>query len=236
MGDNSPVTALVEYQIREENTSMDAWLAEWDIRARDAFDGEPETVAYAAAVNMEAPDQVLVFERYTRGDASLATHSARAAHKHLIETMGARNMTRRRVFSLLANDVPDYGWWQRSDAGSGDVEGQSLVLVGLRFADEAARGEFLRLSAEHADWCLANEPDTTVYSGGLARADVDRTLDVKADDLVFVMGCASVDAVTRHAEEPRHVALGARLAELGIAPENTFTRTYRTTGRGFLWR
>jgi hypothetical protein len=137
---------------------------------------------------------------------------------------------------MLANDLPDYGWWQRSDAGSGAVEDQMLVLIGLRFETDAQRSEFLELSAEHADWCLANEPDTIIYSGGLARTDADRALDLKAGDLVFVMGCTSMEAVTRHADEPRHVALAARLAELGIAPENTFTRTYRTTGRGFLWR
>ena len=47
------MTALVEFQIRTEETTMDDWLAEWQKRAQDALEAEPETTAYAAAVSLE---------------------------------------------------------------------------------------------------------------------------------------------------------------------------------------
>ena len=58
---NQSMTAIVEYQIRTETTSMPEWLDEWDTRAQDARDFEPETNAYAAAINMEDESNVFVF-------------------------------------------------------------------------------------------------------------------------------------------------------------------------------
>ncbi|SVA23608.1 uncharacterized protein METZ01_LOCUS76462, partial [marine metagenome] len=56
---------------------MREWLVEWNKRALDARDGEPETIAYAAAVNVEDENGVLIFERYANGEQSLKTHSDR---------------------------------------------------------------------------------------------------------------------------------------------------------------
>ena len=53
MANNQPMTAIVEYQVRRETTTVDEWLVEWDKRAEDAQSGEPETSAYAAALNLE---------------------------------------------------------------------------------------------------------------------------------------------------------------------------------------
>ena len=75
---NQSMTTMVEYQIRSESTSMEEWLDEWETRARDALDGEPETSAYAAARNLEDETNVLVFERYRKGDGSLKLHVAQA--------------------------------------------------------------------------------------------------------------------------------------------------------------
>ena len=38
---NDTMTAMVEYQIRSETTTMEAWLEEWTKRADDAHDFEP---------------------------------------------------------------------------------------------------------------------------------------------------------------------------------------------------
>ena len=236
MADNQPVSVVVEYQIRAENTSMSAWLDEWSLRAQDADQGEPETAAYAAATNLEAPENILVFERYRHGDQSLQRHVERPAHEHLTTTMGERNMTRRRVMSSMFNDLEGYGWWGRPETREGTDAGQILVLLGMRFESSVMRDDFLNLSGEHAIWCWENEPDTTVYSGGLARRDADRELDLKQGDLVLVMACTDMDAVIRHRDEPHHLALGERIEQQGIRMTNTFQRTYRTTGHGFLWR
>lgn len=229
---NASMTAAVEFQIRTENTTMSDWLDEWQERARDALDGEPETAAYEAAVSLDDESCVLVYERYAQGAASVKAHIERPAHTQLTENMGAKNMTKRRVMSTQFYDVPGYGWWSR-EQGTEVKEGAIVVLAGFRFEGEGLDA-FLKLSGEHAAYCWDAEPDTLVYSGGIAAKDADRGVDVKAGDLVFVMACTDMDAVNKHAEDPNHVALGDRFAASGVVLENTFAKTYRTTGRGFI--
>ena len=89
------MTAIVEFQIRTETTSLEEWLDEWQKRAEDAFEFEPETTAYEACVNVEDPSRVLIFERYAHGMDSVQAHMDRDAHKHLHAVMGEKNMTKR---------------------------------------------------------------------------------------------------------------------------------------------
>jgi quinol monooxygenase YgiN len=228
-----PFTALVEFQIRAENTDMDGWLSVWNPRGEDALVGEPETSAYATAVNTENELNVLVFERYA-GESSLQQHMERPAHAELMTALGERNLTKRRVMSTSFEDVPDFGWWSRPEKPGGkDV---ILVVLGMRFADDESKNNFLGLSAEHAAYCLESEPDTLIYSGGIAKADADRELDIKSGDLIFVMGCTDMAAVEKHRDDPNHLALGARFQEKGVTVEMTFHRTYVTSGHGYLWR
>lgn len=237
--DTATMTAIVEFEVRAETTSVEAWLGEWSKRAADAFSGEPETLGYEAAVNVEHPRQVLVLERYLHGTASLALHMARPAHAELTDTMGARRMTRRRVMGARFTDIPGYGFWSRPsqapNAAGHTPSDAMLVLLGMRFADVVQRDAFIELSAEHADYCWANEPDTWVASCGIVASDSDRA-DIRTGDLVFVMACRDMAAVERHTEDPRHLALGERLTERGIAFETPFSQTYRTTGCGFIHR
>ena len=60
---NNPFTAIVEFEIRPENNSMEEWLQAWRPRGDDALHGEPDTTAYAALPSAENPNQVLIFER-----------------------------------------------------------------------------------------------------------------------------------------------------------------------------
>ena len=62
--DKQPITVVVEFEIQSETTSLDEWLDEWEKRADDAYEHEPATTAYEAAVNIEDESRVLVFERY----------------------------------------------------------------------------------------------------------------------------------------------------------------------------
>ena len=215
---------------------MEEWLAEWNMRALDARDGEPETTAYAAAVNVEDENGVLIFERYSRGERSLKAHSERPAHTALMDAMAERNMTKRMVYASSFTDAPNYGWWscpERRDAATS--EGVILVVLGMRFPNEATRDKFIELSSGHADYCSVNEPDTLIYSGGFANADSDRA-DIKSGDLLFVMACADMVAMDKHSNDPRHIALGLKFQEAGITLQPTFMKRYRTTGLGFLWR
>lgn len=229
-----PFTALVEYQIRAENTDMAEWLSVWNPRGEDALIGEPETSAYATAVNVENELNVLVFERYAHGESSVQQHMARPAHAELMTALGERNLTKRRVMSTSFEDVADYGWWSRPEKPSGaDV---ILVVLGMRFENDESKTRFLDLSRGHAAYCLDNEPDTLIYSGGIATGDADRELDIKTGDLIFIMGCTDMAAAEKHSNDPNHIALGAKFSEAGVAMEVTFNRTYRTTGHGYLWR
>lgn len=231
---NEPITVLVEYQIRPEATSRDEWLTEWRARAEDARVGEPETGAYAAAVNLSEPLNVLVFERYQQGAASLKAHMERDAHATLISNMGSRNMTKRRVLSTRATDL-DYGWWRRTDA-PGNQQGVYLTVFNMRFNNDAQKSAFLDMARAHIEWCRSNEPDSLIMGLAEADADADREIDLKAGDLLLINGYTDEAAFRRHHEAPEHVAFSERVKASGNAPENLFFRTYLSTGDGFLWR
>jgi len=233
---NESMTAIVEYQVRAETTSPEQWLETWQKRADDALEGEPETGAYAAAVNIEDDSNVLVYERYEHGHASLKLHIDRPAHSTLTATMGERRMTKRRVMSTLFTDIDNYGWWCRPESASPSQAGIILAVLGFRFDSRAQEASYLELTRSHAGYTWDNEPNTLIYSAGRATADADREIDVIAGDLVFVMGCTDMASVDKHANDPVHLALGPKFTEVGINPEPTFMRLYQTTGNGYLWR
>ena len=123
------MTVVVEYKIRDENTTMDEWLDVWSVRGDDARDDEPETSAYAACVNVQEPDKVMIFERYEHGIESIKLHGERTAHATLMETMGKARMTKYQALpGVMFYDIPGYGWWsrptQRKDAHTGVVLGR----------------------------------------------------------------------------------------------------------------
>ena len=233
---DAPLTAIVEFQIRPENVSLDGWLDIWEKRAQDAWEGEPETSAYATAVNLEDERNVLVFERYTGGASSISQHVERPAHAELTRTMGERNVTKRRVMNARFDDIADYGWWSREVDGRRGAEGAILTVLGMRFANEDARAAFIEVSGGHADYCWIEEPETLIYSGGLASDDADREISLRKGDLVFVMGTTDMAATEKHANDPNHLALGEKFMARGVQMEQVFMRSYRATGNGYFWR
>lgn len=231
--DDRPMIAIVEFEIRTETTTMDEWLDVWEARARDAWDHEPETAGYEAAVHVEDPTRVLVYERYDRGLPSLQTHMERPSHRVIGEAMGSRRMNRSRSLVNIAFDVPDYGWWSRP--ASGTAAGRTLTLLGMRFGSSGHRDRFVELSGEHARHCREAEPDTLIYAGGIV-ADFPDSNPWAEGDLLFVMACTDAAARERHAKDPNHIALGERLRAEGVEIASSEAIEYRTTGRGFLWR
>lgn len=232
---DSPLTALVEYQVRTEKTTVNEWLDVWRARGRDARVGEPDTSAYEALRSLQDESHVLVFERYAHGQSSIDAHVARPAHATLMETMGERSMTRRRVMSNVFADIEGYGWWDR--AGSDEFmskPGVSITLIGTRFADAAMKQRYIEVTGEHADYCREAEPGTLIYSGGLALRDSDRGPDIKAGDMLFVAAFADDQAAIAHRDDRRHVELQPELND--IERERTFLLSYESTGNGYLWR
>jgi len=237
MASDNPITVVVEFEVQTETTSRDEWLAAWQGRADDAFEHEPFAPAYEAAVSVEDESRVLVFERYENGDAGLQAHMERPAHRQLGELMGARRMIKRRVLANIADDVPNYGWWARPEhASPARLADHPLTLLCMRFGNDAQRDRFIELSGEHARYCLTAEPDTLVYSGAVARDDLESTSPLAAGDLVFIMVCTDDAAVEKHATDPNHLALGEKLNAAGVEIESAVAYQYRTTGLGFLWR
>ena len=233
---DQPMIAIVEFEIRSETTTMAEWLDEWEKRAADAYDHEPETTSYEAAVHVEDESRVLVYERYERGLGSLDIHMKRPSHKAIGEAMMGGRMIKRRSLVNVAFNVPDYGWWERPDAASpGRAEGYPLILLGMSFDAPAQRDRFVELSGEHARYCWTAEPDTLVYSGAVV-ADFPDSDPWAKDDLLFVMVCTDDAATEKHAMDPNHIALGEKFSAEGVEIKNAVATQYRTTGRGFLWR
>ena len=235
--DNQPMTAVVEFEIQTETTSLDEWLDEWQKRAEDAYEHEPETTAYEAAVGVEDESRVLVFERYANGYAGLQTHMERPAHKAIGDAMGARRMNKRRPYVNVGFDMPDYGWWARKDfASPARAAGYPLILLCMRFAESTHRDRFIELSGEHARYCQTAEPDTLIYSGAVAADEFEPDSTLAKGDLFFVMACTDDAAMEKHAMDPNHLALGGKLAAAGVETASVEAFQYRTSGRGFLWR
>lgn len=231
---SNALTALVEYQIRPETTTMAQWLDVWGERGADALVGEPETTAYEAAISQDDKRNVLVFERYAHGESSVNTHIQRPAHAALMKTMGERNMTKRRVMSNAFADIDNYGWWSRPERTATQRAADLLVtLIVTRFASQEMKQRYLQLTGDHAAYCWKAEPDTLVYSGGIAVRDADRGPDIKAGDLLFVAVFSDEDAATKHRDDVQHIALQPKLGE--IERERVFLQSYRTSGQGFLW-
>ena len=235
MSDGSPLTALVEFEVRTTNNSVEEWLEVWHERGRDALNGEPETSAYEAAVSQQNPSQILVFERYTHGQTSIDAHVNREAHVTLTETMGSRNMTKRRVMSNLFSDIDDYGWWSRGNGGEPMQEENVIItLIGTHFDDAAMKQRYIEVTRDHTNYCQSAEPDTLIYNGCIAKRDSDRGPDIKAGDLVFVAVFRNEEALLKHRDDPRHLELQPVLE--GIKRERKFALNYLSTGKGFLWK
>lgn len=226
------MTALVEYQVRTDETTVDEWLAVWQERAQDAFEAEPDTTTYAAAVSLEDPSSLFFCEHYKNGRAGLKFHMERPSHALLDETMGARHMTKRRIMSTGFFDLPDFGF-----RGRGNTlirNGAMFVIWGMRFDDDGDRAEYIRMSGDYADHCFAAEPETLIFSGGIAGQDSDRGPDIARGDLIFMMACTDMDAVEKHTQDPRHHAPGQQFIDAQSEMTTTFHNMYRTTGHGFL--
>lgn len=234
MESTSPLTALVEFEVRKETTSVETWLEVWRKRGQDALEGEPETTAYEALRASEAAENILIFERYQYGQKSIDAHIARPAHASLMAEMGEARMTKRNVMSHVFCDIPDYGWWSRPDRNQTMSDRDILMtLLVTRFPNEKARADYVKLTGDHADYCRDAEPDTLIYSGGLAQSDANRGPGIKAGDLLFVAAFADEAAAEKHRIDPVHLALQPKLQE--IPRERVMVQQYLTTGSGFLW-
>ena len=111
-----------------------------------------------------------------------------------------------------------------------------LTLFALRFPDAEIRIQFIDATRSHSHYCWENEPETQVYGLGIVTSEPQDSYGVKTDDLMVVMICSDDEALAKHRDDPKHLALGAQIVGLGIEVENTFSKTYHLTSHGFLHR
>lgn len=228
---NAAMTALVEYQVRTGEVTTAEWLEVWQSRAQDALEAEPKTAGYAAAVSLEDESCLFFYEHYVNGLAGLKAHMERTSHTALTETMAAHRMTRRRVMSTGFYDLPDFGWRGR-DEKTLICSDAVISLSGMRFSNVATRREFLSRLADYSNDCFTEQPDTLIYTCGIAERDADRGPEIKHGDVLFFKVCT--DLAAAESQDPVHLALRQPLSKDGEETALTFQKLYRTTGNGFL--
>lgn len=135
---------------------------------------------------------------------------------------------------VTLESVEGYGWWQPRPVAK--PEGMLLTLFALRFPDAEIRTQFIDATRSHSHYCWENEPETQVYGLGIVTSEPQDSYRVKTDDLMVVMICSDDEALAKHRDDPKHLALGAQIVGLGIEVENTFSKTYHLTSHGFLHR
>ncbi len=227
---------IVEYTIRQENTTTAEWLNEWSLRAGDALEAEPETSSYAAGINREEKYNVVVFERYEHGTSSLEFHMKRPSHQKLGEVMAAREMTRRRVLSVSYHEIPGIGWWQPRTPVTESHGEVTLTIQGLRLENAGDRDEYLAWleKLSYADECA--DAGILVLGAGTAIADADRGIEVCRGDLAVVT-VMPVDSGKRQ-QQLGEILLSSASGNKpsGVKPAATFRRSYQISQAGFLWR
>ena len=207
--------ALVEQQLPQSADAATAWLDDYGTHADELLSRRADVLAYEAAIAEDDPRQVLTYERRGAGykaDPAIAQPPTQ----------------------LQLNEIPGYGWWGRPERESAHrAVDLQLTLIATRFASRAATARYIELTGEHASYCSQTEPDTLIYSGGFVTQDTDYGPGIKRDDFVFIALFANADAALTHRDDPQHLALQPKLA--AIDKERVLLRTYRTSGRGFLW-
>lgn len=243
-----PCTMFFGVEVRKETSTVQEWLDVWGKRAKDASDFEPETSAYAGCISMAIPkigatvsndNEVLVFERYSTGRKAIESHSARQAHRELVkEQLELRNTKRATLLNLWSEDLWGFARKDRPPPPTREDymngKGPVLLIAIWRFANEAVREEYIRVSSqEFVPYCWEKEPGTLTYYGGLIQQPTARGPKVQKGDILLVWECVDEDAAVKHHVDPVHQALGKRF---GPNRELIHYQTWRVTGTGYMTR
>lgn len=245
-------TGLAGYEVRDEVTTALGWLKTWGLRAADAREYEPLTSAQIGCVSLKNPNEVLIYERYTRGQKSVQEHFARPAHKVMEEVLTEKKLTRKRlVAGILGEDL--WGWVrspeerslaQLKSAEAPGPKGTLLFLNVRRFGSEKQLEDWVKLMKDQFQYCWEHEPDTLCYYGGRILKPGERGAPVQKGDMFFVMECSNGAAMKKHSDAP--APYGANMMKTyesttkadpnakGITYETILEVTYRTTDAGFM--
>ncbi len=219
--DNKSITSVTEYRLDPESSSSSTLRSSGGYGALHELQVETQDWAREFAVSDEDSAHIMVYEKGNLECSSTRTELPLVSAAHLL-------------MHATLFDIEGFGWWSR-DLENPQRRQLSLSLTGLRFPDESNKDRFLELSKEHAAYCWNAEPDTLIYSAGIVTDCIGGDIDIELGDLIFVMGCTDENAVEKHLNDPKHIALGYQLHDAGVKLMPTFSRTYRTTGDGFFF-
>ena len=223
----------VEFEVRRETTTTADWIRTWGERATDAFDYEPKTTAYEAAVAIDDPNKVLVFERYEGGDASLHEHMHRPAHEALMEKMQSERMTRRRPWIAMGYEVDEFGWRFSKESKTG-IKGEGIVIdiTALRCSDQSALID--RACRPQADSTLTNDTGLLLYGMSEVSVEDRKDFDLQAGDLV--VSRVYKDFLAYESDKSSEMWTDTYETIKQMGGQAIFSRTYVSTAAGFVWK
>ena len=76
-----------------------------------------------------------------------------------------------------------------------------LTLLGMSFQDWNQRDQFIELSQVLTQYCWNEEPNTLIFSGGIAKSGADPEIDLTMDDLVFVLAFKNTASLKKHQDD-----------------------------------
>ena len=224
-----PISFFIEFQIRKESCNMQEWLAEFAKRAAAAERDEPGTLAYAALVNDNKPDNVLIYERYSSAAAQQA-HGKHPAHKVFTDTLGKRKMTKRMVQQGMFEEKAGYPFGTKPLVNSGKDTRVMFVNVPPKAfgVPENLPDDFFKTFAETgpAPKVLKTEPGTESYVfGKLVNAQRG---DLKNGMFSIVEAYANEDAFKTHITN----VFGKMRPDL----KASFDASWKVSGTGYLFK
>ena len=225
------MTIAVEFQVREDSVSCSEWLETWGARAEDAALYEPKTTSYEAAIAIDDPNRVLVFERYEEGEDTLRDHMAREAHQELMEQMQSRRMTKRRPWITMGFESTDLPWRIGSIASGGfSSSGAVVAILVIRPADSENLTRTLVERLPQPD----SNPDILLVGASVVTVEDNNDYEMTRGDCVISFAFESLSAFEAYTDSPEWDELLEDLKTTGNGI--ILFRKFLTTGKGFLWK
>ena len=235
-------TVLVEAKVGSGDCRKNQFFSSLDQSVEQAKRVDLSTKSYFAAQSGEAPEELVVFHKtidpnpnpnpnWNRKRLRLSKKRKLQAASKINKIFGSKKADRV-MPAVHFRDVDGFGFWNRGDV----IPSRDGVFCWSvsRFKDDWMREKWLALTQPFAEWCKVNEPDTLIYSGGIALHD-NSYYNIRKGDLIFVNLYTCAEAKETHDRSTKHMELIKSFKDHGL--EYTYSsKMYGLTLHGFLWR
>ena len=239
-------TVLVEAKIGAGAARVEKFLSTLDESAAKAKASEPRTLAYFAAQSGEDSHELLVFQkrmeksipRRLRLSKKRKLPSSSLVNKLVGKKKNEKNEKNGKEEDLMPpvhfRDVQGFGFWNRPGMHA-NADAVFCWSVS-RFQETWMRDRWLEITKPFAQWCFDNEPDTIMYSGGIALSD-NSHYNIRKGDLIFVNLYTCAEAKQAHDRSQQHKDLVTSFKAHGLKYTYSAKMYGLTpTPHGFLWR